>query len=67
MTRKIRMSVDELHVESYPTTAATRGADGTVHGHAVTTLAECSGYVTCASACSATDGVRVCKTCGPCC
>jgi hypothetical protein len=27
----------------------------------------CSGQATCASACSATNGVAACKSCGPCC
>ena len=65
MPRKMRMQLDELQVESYPTTAAEKAEGGTVHGHAVT--AACSGSLTCMSACSWTNGVAVCKTCGPCC
>jgi hypothetical protein len=67
MREKIRMRLDELQVESYPTTAAGLAHEGTVHGHGASTIADCSGYATCLSACSATDGVRICKTCGPCC
>lgn len=59
--KKVQLKVEELHVQSYPTTGAEWAEGGTVHGQQV------SGVVTCASACSATDGVRVCKTCGPCC
>jgi hypothetical protein len=65
MPVKIRMRLDELQVESYPTTAPEMANGGTVHGHAVT--AACSGYLTCASACSMTNGAVACKTCGPCC
>ncbi|MFL5540626.1 MAG: hypothetical protein ACJ8J0_16670 [Longimicrobiaceae bacterium] len=67
MRKKMRMRLEELQVESYPTTAAGPADGGTVHGHAASTLAACSGYATCLSACSATDGVHICKTCGPCC
>ena len=68
MKQKLRLDMDELNVQSYPTTGDASVIGGTVRGHeGVTTLAECSGYVTCASACSGTDGVRVCKTCSPCC
>jgi hypothetical protein len=67
MRKKMRMHLDELQVESYPTTAARFLNKGTVHGQAAATLDVCSGYATCLSACSATDGVFICKTCGRCC
>ena len=67
MPRKMRMRLDELQVESYPTTAPAMADEGTVQGHAAVTLPGCSGYATCMSACSATNGVAICKTCGPCC
>ena len=67
MNQKIRMAIDELHVESYATTGAARLDGGTVRGHENITVLECSGHVTCASACSETDGVFACKSCGPCC
>ena len=65
MPAKIRMDLDELRVESFSTTAPEETQRGTVHGYELT--AACSGYLTCASACSMTNGVAVCKTCGPCC
>lgn len=65
MSKKMRMRLDELQVESYPTSAAGEAAGGTVHGHGVTAV--CSGVATCLSACSETDGVHICKSCGPCC
>lgn len=65
MRKKVRMRLDELQVESYPTTASAVDG-GTVHGHEDVT-AICSGYATCLSACSETDGVHICKSCGPCC
>ncbi|MBV9109635.1 MAG: hypothetical protein JO306_09545 [Gemmatimonadetes bacterium] len=67
MQRKIRLDVDRLHVQSYPTTVAESVAGGTVHAREDVTTSPCSGYATCLSACSATDGVHICKTCGPCC
>ena len=66
MRRKIRMRLDELQVESYPTTAPAMADGGTVRGHEAVT-AVCSGWATCLSACSETDGVHACKSCGPCC
>jgi len=67
MPKKMRMRLDELQVESYSTTALELVDEGTVRGHAATLLAPCSGYATCLSACSETDGVHICKSCGPCC
>ena len=74
--RKIRLDLDALEVESFPT------ADG--DGERGTVLAQqsifqcsvadtcfgnptCLGHATCACACSETDGVRICKSCGPSC
>lgn len=61
---KIKLDVEELRVESYPTTRAGLAAGGTVHGQEMDTML---GNLTCASACSATDGAHACKSCGPCC
>jgi hypothetical protein len=65
--KKIRLDVEALQVQSYPTTGAAPGEGGTVHGQQLGTIVVCSGHVTCASACSETDGVHACKSCGPCC
>ena len=66
--RKIRLDLDALAVQSYPTTPERGERHGTVYGWEATLLVEgCSGHATCASACSATDGVAICKSCGPCC
>jgi hypothetical protein len=67
MKQKLRLSMDELRVESHSTTVAAQADGGTVHGHGEAALGDVSGYATCLSACSATDGVFICKTCGPCC
>lgn len=66
--KKVRLDLDGLLVQSYPTTAEHGGARGTVHGWEDTLHVDgcASGYVTCLSACSATNGVP-CKSCGPCC
>ena len=65
--KKIRLSVEELRVQSYSTTLEAEWAAGTVHARQLGTVLGCSGHVTCASACSETDGVAACKSCGPCC
>jgi hypothetical protein len=65
--KKIRLNVEALRVQSYSTTGAEWPEGGTVHGQQQATILVCSGYATCASACSATDGIRICKSCGPCC
>lgn len=66
--RKMRLDVGSLTVESYPTNPELDAVVGTVYARAVTMLLEgCSGHATCASACSATNGVNICKSCGPCC
>jgi hypothetical protein len=65
--KKIKLAVEELRVQSYATTGGEWADGGTVHGQQQATIRVCSGHVTCASACSETDGVFVCKTCGPCC
>lgn len=65
--RKIRLNVEELRVQSYATTGGEWVDGGTVHGQQLATVLACSGHVTCASACSETDGVAACKSCGPCC
>jgi hypothetical protein len=66
--RKMRLEVDSLTVESYHTNTELEGVAGTIHARAVTMLLEgCSGHATCLSACSATNGVNICKSCGPCC
>ena len=59
--KKIRLDIDALRVQSCPTTDAEWPEGGTVDGH------QYSGYATCASACSATNGIVICKSCGPCC
>ena len=65
--KKIRLNVEALRVQSYSTTGAEGPEGGTVHGLQEPTIVVCSGYATCASACSETDGIRICKSCGPCC
>jgi hypothetical protein len=65
--KKIRLDVDALRVQSYPTTDAEWPEGGTVDGHQQATVLVCSGYATCASACSETNGINICKSCGPCC
>lgn len=64
--KKIKLEVERLRVESYPTTGGEWAEDGTVFGQQEATVRICSGTVTCASACSETNGVP-CKSCGPCC
>jgi hypothetical protein len=66
--RKTHLDFDKLQVTSFATTAERGPARGTVHGQDaaafdVTTLTE----PTAASACSWTNGVYACKSCGPCC
>ena len=65
--KKIRMDVETLKVQSYPTTEPAWSEAGTVIGQQMGTVLGCSGQVTCASACSWTNGVAACKSCGPCC
>ncbi|HYW13326.1 MAG TPA: hypothetical protein VE871_15310 [Longimicrobium sp.] len=65
--KKIRLDVEALRVQSYPTTDPEWSEGGTVDGHQQGTVWVCSGQLTCASACSETNGVAVCKSCGPCC
>lgn len=65
--KKIRLNVDVLKVQSYPTTGPEWPEIGTVHGQQQATVLVCSGQVTCASACSETNGMFACKSCGPCC
>ena len=63
--KKIRLDIDSLEVASFHTLEGDPERRGTVHGLA--TLIGCSGQVTCASACSWTNGAVACKSCGPCC
>lgn len=65
--RKISLDVDALRVDSFPTDGGDGDARGTVHGLQLLSNGCVSGYPTCASACSETDGIRICKSCGPCC
>ena len=65
--KKIRLDVEALRVQSYSTTGSEEPGGGTVHGLQQATVLVCSGYATCASACSETNGVNICKSCGPCC
>ena len=60
--RKVKLDLESLAVESFPTVDLDAAGRGTVHGQD-----QLSGYVTCGCACSETDGVRVCKSCGPSC
>lgn len=74
--KKIKLDLDGLRVDSFPTVAGDDGR-GTVVGletaircsGGVTCLGDptCLGWVTCGCACSETDGVAVCKSCGPSC
>ena len=64
--KKIRLNVEGLRVQSYVTTEPEWTEAGTVLGQQQATVLVCSGQVTCASACSETNGVP-CKSCGPCC
>jgi hypothetical protein len=75
--KKIKLDVDTLAIESFPTVEDVDGERGTVHGRATLRLCSgdytcvndptCLGDPTCASACSETDGWAICKSCGPCC
>jgi hypothetical protein len=65
--KKIRLNIERLQVQSYPTTEPQWTKAGTVHGQQQATVLVCSGHATCASACSETNGVVICKSCGPCC
>ncbi len=67
--KKVRLDLDALSVQSYPTTTRRGDARGTVYGWEVSRLADgcASGNATCLSACSATNGIVICKSCGPCC
>jgi len=64
--KKIRLDIEGLNIQSYPTTEPQWSEAGTVIGQQQATVLVCSGQVTCASACSATNGAP-CKSCGPCC
>jgi hypothetical protein len=61
--RKLQLDLESLHVTSFATTPDRAPARGTVHG--LEQLLEDS--ATAASACSWTNGVFACKSCGPCC
>jgi hypothetical protein len=65
--KKIRLNVEGLQVQSYVTSEPEWSEAGTVHGQQQGTVLVCSGHVTCASACSETNGAAPCKSCGPCC
>jgi hypothetical protein len=75
--RKIRLDLDALEVDSFPVAADGKDDRGTVHGRGTLYvcsemescpgLPSCLGDPTCASACSETNGVAICKSCGPCC
>lgn len=75
--RKIRLDLESLTIESFPTSGDGDAERGTVHGRETLRLCSgeytcageptCLGHVTCASACSWTDGAAACKSCGPCC
>lgn len=59
--RKIQLNVDTLEVKSFTTSA---DAVGTEEERA---LIDGLRFITEMSACSWTNGVAVCKSCGPCC
>ncbi len=63
--RKMRLDLDKLTIESFPTVADGAGQYGTVQGNQISIGGSC--LITCASECSETDGFRACKTCGACC
>ncbi|HEU0052435.1 MAG TPA: hypothetical protein VFQ39_04625 [Longimicrobium sp.] len=63
--KKIRLDLDTLEVASFSVSEEHEGEGGTVHARQ--TIVVCSGHATCASACSETNGIAICKSCGPCC
>ncbi len=70
--KKIRLDLEALEIVSFPTSEDDDAERGTVHGRATqydpdSCPGVTCGYATCASGCSETDGVRICKSCGPCC
>ncbi|MDB4949569.1 MAG: hypothetical protein JWM27_2218 [Gemmatimonadetes bacterium] len=66
--RKLHLDLENLEVASFATTAARTPARGTVHGQDEDGMeALLLTQPTAASACSWTNGVFACKSCGPCC
>lgn len=65
--KKIRLDVDALEVASFPVSEDGETPKGTVRALETLMINGCSGQVTCASACSWTNGIAACKSCGPCC
>jgi hypothetical protein len=65
---KVRLELDALRVVTFAPAAIEEAERGTVHGREqLSGGATCLGQLTCGCACSATNGVAVCKTCGPSC
>lgn len=65
--QKMKLDLEALAIESFPTVVDEAGEGGTVHGNQLSAGGSCLGQMTCASACSWTNGVNACKSCGPCC
>lgn len=58
--RKIRLSIEELAVESFNTAARDEKSEGTVHAHATERLACQISQGTCFQSCARTDGYQYC-------